>query len=48
MGMNPDFEDKKRLQITETLHNFEKAHKEDLEAIVQAKREDNKPYSSRD
>ena len=35
MDSNPLLEDKKRIQSVEFLHNFEKAHKEDLEALLQ-------------
>lgn len=35
MSINPYFEDKKENQITETIFNFDKDHKEDLEAILQ-------------
>lgn len=35
MNTNSYFEDKKENQVTETLHNFNKAHKEDLEVLLQ-------------
>ena len=35
MDSNPLLEDKKKIQSVEFLHNFEKAHKEDLEALLQ-------------
>lgn len=35
MDINPSSENKKRSQINEIFHNFESAHKEDLEAIIQ-------------
>ncbi|MBW4638609.1 MAG: hypothetical protein KME05_10290 [Gloeocapsa sp. UFS-A4-WI-NPMV-4B04] len=35
MNTTPFFQDKNPGQITQLLHNFESAHKEDLEAILQ-------------
>ena len=35
MNTTPFFQDKNSGQITQLLHNFESAHKEDLEAILQ-------------
>lgn len=35
MNINPNFEDNKRSQATEILQNFEQAHQEDLEALLQ-------------
>ena len=35
MTINPSFEKKNKNSVAEILHNFESAHKEDLEAIVQ-------------
>jgi hypothetical protein len=35
MTINPDSKEQKRSQVAQALHQFESAHKEDLEAIVQ-------------
>lgn len=35
MDTNPEFEEKKRSQTAEIIHNLESAHREDLEVITQ-------------
>lgn len=36
MDIKPSFENKNRSQVTELSYNFDSAHQEDLEAIIQA------------